>query len=297
MKHLLAIFRRLPEPLRWACCLVLVAVIGVLDHASGYELSMSIFYLIPISLAAWEIGRPAALLLALVSATVWLVSDLAAGNVYSAPWIPFWNGAVRLGFFLVVAGLLTRLRAELHAERLRADHDGLTGLLNPAAFLGQAQHLMDLLGRQGRGGALGMLDLDDFKSVNDTHGHAAGDRLLVAVAGCLGRLRRSGDLVGRLGGDEFAILLVDTDEAGARAAAARLASDLARVARGGGWPVGFSGGLMVFDGQASAAAVLAAADAALYAAKRSGKGQIQVVRCNGAGETGVGLTGDRPATD
>ena len=269
---------RVSAPILWVVCLAAVGVLGVLDATSGFELSLSIFYLIPVVTAARGLGRAGGVTMACASTVVWLLSDLFSGHSYSHPFIAVWNAGVRLGFFLVVAELAYRLRFQLLRERDRADRDGLTGLLNGAAFRRSAQDLIDLMARQGRGGAIGFIDLDDFKEVNDSLGHSEGDRLLIAVAGCLREAVRHTDLVGRLGGDEFAVLLADTDEAGASAAFQRLQAGLEQLVRSGAWAVGFSAGLLVFRGAAQVEDLLRVSDDAMYRAKREGKGRVSVER-------------------
>lgn len=92
----------------------LVAVVGVTDYLTGAEISYSIFYLIPISLSGWFVGRRLGVLVSFVGALCWLWADLAAGATYSHPLIPFWNAAMRLGVFLIVTWLLAKLKG-LHS--------------------------------------------------------------------------------------------------------------------------------------------------------------------------------------
>lgn len=258
----------------WLLCLLGIGVIGAIDAATGFELSMSIFYLVPVAAAAWRLGRGGGVAMAVVAACTWLLSDILSGHAYSHAWIGLWNAAVRLGFFWLVAELLCRLRGQLIRERARADRDGLTDLLNAAAFCRVAQGQIDLLHRLGKTGALAFIDLDNFKQINDGLGHAEGDRVLAAVADCIRDVMRRSDIAGRVGGDEFAVLLADTEEAGAATAFERLRSDLAGIGRTDGIPVRFSGGLLVFDGPVQIDALLKGADDLMYGAKREGKGLI-----------------------
>ncbi len=161
------------------------------------------------------------------------------------------------------------------ASELRhlADHDALTGLPNRRRFEQElARHLAHVR-RYGPEGAALVLDLDCFKPVNDTFGHAAGDRLLVRVARVLQERLRATDVLARLGGDEFAILLPRVDGAGAVAVARSLAETvraeaLTADARG----VTISIGVIAFDERSPSVAegVLAAADIAMYDAKAAG---------------------------
>ena len=274
LRQVHALLTGVPRPVLWIGCLVAVGLIGVFDAMTGFELSMSIFYLIPVAAAAWGLGRAGGLVMACASGAAWLVSDSLAGHTYSNPLFPAWNTGVRLGYFLITAELVYRLRFQLLRERERADRDSLTGLFNGAAFRRGAQALIDLMARQDRGSVIGFIDLDDFKRVNDSLGHAQGDRLLVAVADCLRDVVRHTDLVGRIGGDEFAVLMADTDEAGARAAFERLRGGLEQLAQSSAAGVGFSAGLLVFSGAVRVEELLRVSDAAMYRVKRQGKGQV-----------------------
>lgn len=103
--------RRLSTPKVVAIALGLIVVIGGIDYATGFEIAFSIFYLLPVSLVALRVGRTPARWMAIFSTAVWLSADLLANHIYSSPAIPYWNALVRLGFFLIVAEILTALQA------------------------------------------------------------------------------------------------------------------------------------------------------------------------------------------
>jgi diguanylate cyclase (GGDEF)-like protein len=174
--------------------------------------------------------------------------------------------------------------------KLQSETDELTGLANRRALQAfAARHW----GRAGRPADLAVLaiDVDHFKQVNDTHGHAAGDRVLQQLAATLGRFMRSSDRVGRIGGEEFVAVLAGAGIEQAREVAERIrAAVAARPADGGdAGPIAvtISIGLAVAEaGDASQHALLARADAALYQAKAEGRNRV----CEAAG-----TAADQPA--
>jgi diguanylate cyclase (GGDEF)-like protein len=255
--------------------LVLLASFGTLDYLSGYELSFSIFYLLPIVLVTWRTPRWVAFCFCGLSATVWLLVDHASGHIYSNGLIRFWNAGVRLSFFLVTSYLLDELKTHLQRERALARTDGLTGILNARAFKDIAGHAFEMAARYGHPVVLAYIDIDDFKAVNDASGHSEGDRVLRSVASTLTRCVRATDVVGRIGGDEFAILLPEADSADARMVFRNLHEELLRDAANGGWPIGFSIGVAVSSSAScSVDEALKIADQLMYRVKKSGKNSV-----------------------
>src|SRR5687768_11945403 len=86
--------------------LAFIAIVGLVDRATGPELALSIIYLLPVGLCAWFGGRGVGIVIALASAAMWTFLDISKGRPYSNPLIPYWNGAVRFGIFGIVAALL-----------------------------------------------------------------------------------------------------------------------------------------------------------------------------------------------
>ncbi len=199
----------------------------------------------------------------------------AAGEVMSAIFsislVRDQNGAP-LHYIAQLQDISERKRLEEHLRHL-ADHDPLTGLRNRRLFENDLKLQVGRSRRYGEPAALMVIDLDDFKQVNDHHGHKVGDDTLKAVARGLTRRLRETDLVARLGGDEFAVLLPHIDEQGVTI----VADGLTRVIPGCSVEIGDAvlhpsasvGFALIGQQTASAEQVLVEADRAMYAAKRA----------------------------
>ncbi len=172
-----------------------------------------------------------------------------------------------------------RRRADERLQHL-ADHDPLTDLLNRRRFEEELTRELARKARYGSGGALLLLDLDNFKGVNDTHGHLWGDEVLRGTARLLSSRLRSTDVLARLGGDEFAVLLPEADEV----RAVKLAEELLEVTRShvfetehGRLKMTTSLGVVALDAlDGSGVEPMAAADTAMYRAKRDGRDRLAV---------------------
>jgi len=164
----------------------------------------------------------------------------------------------------------------------QAFHDTVTGLANRALFRDRVEHALERQERDDRSLAVLLLDLDDFKAVNDSLGHAVGDRLLVEVGHRLKGLVRGADTVARLGGDEFAVLMEDARDEEAAEAAERIADGFKKPYRLEGRDVIVRASIGIDIVHASGTAhpgaeeVMRNADVAMYTAKAEGKGRYQV---------------------
>jgi len=167
-------------------------------------------------------------------------------------------------------------RGKWQTELVRlADEDPLTGLLNRRALTRELERRLAL----GGSGALLVLDLDNFKDINDLRGHPAGDRVMCMLADVLRDRLGGGHALGRLGGDEFAIVLADTDEDGAVEIADRLRNAVASIpltGSGGTTRTTVSAGVAQFRSGDSWQAILANADLALHASKSAGRNRVTV---------------------
>jgi len=176
---------------------------------------------------------------------------------------------------------LHRRNRDLEEARARlaqlATRDPLTGLANRRLLDETLDRALSYARRRGEPLCVVAADLDHFKMVNDRHGHAAGDRVLVVFAGLLDGATRREDLAARTGGEEFLLVLPGTQASGGRVVAERLRERIAASDVGPAGPVTASLGVAEFRCQTdTAASLLERVDAALYAAKRAGRNQVVV---------------------
>jgi diguanylate cyclase (GGDEF)-like protein len=167
---------------------------------------------------------------------------------------------------------LAQKRLEL-AERV-ADQDQLLSVLNRRAFVRELTRHIGLAGRYGTPASLLYFDLNGFKVINDTYGHAAGDAVLAHFAAILCSHVRDSDVVGRIGGDEFGIILAHASEAQAKKKGAALMTALTVSPaqwEGKRLAVGFSFGAFGISAGDDASTALTRADEAMYAQKRGGQ--------------------------
>ncbi len=259
----------------WGIILLSIVILGILDTLTGFEFSFSLFYILPVSLTAWTMGKNVGYFVCFISGLVWLSANALAGESYTNLSLAFWNTLIRTGFFIVVAFLLAELRQALETERTLARTDGLTGVLNRRAFYQGVVYELERLKRHQFPVTLVYVDLDDFKIINDRFGHSIGDHLLARVAYTIRRNIRTLDTVARLGGDEFAILLPLTDLPAAKTILPRLRWHLDTEMEHQQWPVTFSMGALTCNSTPiSVDDMINQADQLMYEVKHTGKDSI-----------------------
>lgn len=253
-----------------------VLVLGLIDYITGFELSFSFFYLLPITIVAWTAGRQAGLAFSVLCASIWFTSNLLSGQTFSNQFVGVWNTLLRFGFYAVVTILLAELRHALEEERILASTDPLTGALNKRSFNQIAEKRMIFSEVNRHPYTMVYFDLDNFKSINDRLGHSVGDLALRTVAETIQSQIRNTDFLARLGGDEFAILLTDIDQKHAKPIVERLRMSLLDKMKANDWEVTFSiGALTVLSMPDSTDHLVSLTDALMYAVKTRGKNAIQ----------------------
>lgn len=263
------IVRRYPNGAPLVTGVVLATGIAVLDWVTGPLVSFSLLYVIAVIPVTWLGSWSHGTLVAGLAASQNLFAAYRADGTLRLEHL--WNAAMLLGVLMVVAALVALLHDALAEQRRHATVDPLTGAMNRRAFtmIAERERLRSL--RDGTPLTLAYFDLDDFKTVNDTHGHSAGDEVLTSFAQAVEAAIRGTDLFARLGGDEFVLLLPDTDARRAIVVVDRVRRLLADTCHIDGRPLTTSVGVATYRFPPTTVdAMLAGADTLMYDAKRRG---------------------------
>jgi diguanylate cyclase (GGDEF)-like protein len=235
---------------------------------------LGVLYVIPVLLVTWTDGVLWGIVFGLASIGM---REAVAWDQMPADTPLGWrvgNGAAYVAVVAVaMAGLQRLRRSQAQLARL-VIQDQLTNVLNARAFADRLSQELDRNRRYPRPLALMYMDLDNFKVINDTHGHQTGDAVLRLVADAMRSSVRQADVVGRLGGDEFAVLMPETDAPLADAAAKRLVAGLRNVFKGTPNVTASIGVVSCTATDASTDDLLRRADQAMYDAKKMGKDRV-----------------------
>ncbi len=255
--------------------LIATSVLAAIDLCISWDISLSLFYVVNIGIASYYGGLRVGIIIALASAASWTATNMLTGFPYVHRYAPHWNAGMRSVMFILFAYMTTRLKNEARLE-LFATTDSLTGVWNRRYFYERANEEIGRAGRYRHAFTIIYLDLDNFKIVNDTLGHQAGDDLLRIVAKTVRADLRSTDCFGRLGGDEFAVLLPETDQELAGRVLERMTQKLLEAMREKGCNVTFSVGAVTYlDPPNSVDSMINDADRCMYSVKRDGKNNIK----------------------
>ncbi|HQR04932.1 MAG: GGDEF domain-containing protein [Proteobacteria bacterium] len=257
---------------------VMFVVIALFDWLTGAELTMGPFYLVPLFLVGMRDGWRATMLMSLLAVAMSIIIGLRYGHRFSSEFFFYFSVFGRLMYYTAFMFLIELLRNAFLIQVKMADRDALTGLLNRRALFRTLDFELARTARGKQPVSLLFVDCDNFKGVNDSQGHAAGDEVLKAVAITLRSELRTIDIVARLGGDEFVIVLPDTTGDAMLTVAQKVQSVLTAAMERDGWPVTFSIGAhsVPASDTRDAESLIAKSDLAMYLAKRQGKNQIVV---------------------
>ncbi len=262
-------------PVALVIALLSFAFVVTVDSFSVYELRLSSYYLLIILAVGWFCGVSWAALFAVLS----MYAEVHIGRESAYPladslyfYVSIGN---RLFAYLLVALLVSIIRTLYDREISMARIDYLTGIANAKGFDEQLANEVARHRRNLSAFSVAYIDCDNFKTVNDTHGHAAGDRLLQLVANtCQSNLRRT-DVVARLGGDEFAVILPQSGEFAALQAINKLSKQLTMVIAENESSVTLSIGVGIFlRAPESVEQIVSFSDQLMYRVKSTGKNKI-----------------------
>jgi diguanylate cyclase (GGDEF)-like protein len=254
--------------------LLLTLVVYWVNAVTPPSARLGILYVIPVLLVTWTEGLTWGIVFAVATtgfreATAWVQMPAETPLV----WRLANAGAYVAVLGVAMAGLQTLRRSQAQMARLIIQ-DPLTNVLNARAFAERLGQELDRNRRYPRPLALMYMDLDNFKVINDSHGHQTGDAVLRLVADAMRSSVRQADVVGRLGGDEFAVLMPETDAPLADAAAKRLIAGLRNVFKGTPNVTASIGVVSCTATDASTDDLLRRADQAMYDAKKAGKDRV-----------------------
>lgn len=269
-----------PAPATWRRALrltgyvLLTLIVYWVNNTTPPEARLGVLYIIPVLLVTWTDGLTWGIVFGLASIGL---REVVAWEQMPADTPLGWrigNPAAYVAVVAVAMAGLEKLRRSQAALARLVTQDALTNVLNARAFAERLGQELDRNRRYPRPLALLYMDLDDFKVINDTHGHQTGDAVLRLVADAMRTSVRTADVLGRLGGDEFAVLMPETDAQVADAAAKRLVAGLRNVFKGTPNVTASIGVVACTATDASTDDLLRRADQAMYDAKRMGKDRV-----------------------
>ena len=256
-------------------CIAATLSVGYFHTWAGLRYEFHVFFILPLLVVSWFCGKRYGYGLAVLAAVEWFIADLSLTSdpAYILP-LTF-NTVMRLAIFLFSAWLIAEMHRVLMQESRLAREDPLTRLPNRREFLERGHQAFAQAKRQGAPLTAVFIDLDRFKEVNDTLGHAVGDSLLTTVAHTIREQLRASDIPGRLGGDEFALLLPNMNVRTVTGYVDKLRDRLLAAMKANTWPVTFSIGVASYHvAPHDFHTLIGQADALMYEVKRCGRDRI-----------------------
>ncbi len=224
----------------------LILLVGALDFVTGTDLSFSIFYIVPIFLAAWFIGLLDGLCFSLLASLVWILADhILKFDFHLAP-AHYWNGTGTIAIYFLVSALATSLHESLSQAKHLIRIDQLTNVVNRRAFLEAVKTEIARVAHEPAPITVMFLSINHLKDINAQAGIETGDLTLILTAKLIKSAIRGMDTIARFSGDEFAMLLPGGSETTARGIIARLLDQIARESQSLGHPFDVTIGCVTF---------------------------------------------------
>ena len=281
----------LPREKIWLAMVAATGTIAALDHVAP-AVGFAPLYILIICGAAWGLGSREGYFVAVIAALLAIAPALRTVPAID-PEIHALRVIIHVATFLFLATTVTSFRRSYDREQFLAHRDRMTGTLNKEVFQRRCTKAIQDAARTGQALLLVILDLDDFKAVNNREGHRAGDEVLTTFAKGVSPIMRREDLVGRIGGDEFSLLVRVPSIAEGQSVAQDMHARLSAVLASSRYPVTCSMGALLIPPHAprNTAELVHAADQAMYRAKQAGKNGIVIGRVGEPDTPAI----DRPA--
>ncbi|MFH0918968.1 MAG: GGDEF domain-containing protein [Fibrobacterota bacterium] len=237
------------------------------------DLILLLPYIIIISFATFFIGDAAGLLLSAISVVFWFLSKTGLLATFTQSLIV--NTVIKTIFITIQFMLVRYIKIIYSKIEELSIIDVLTELNNRRGFDFLARYELKQIARKGEYVSLASMDIDNFKKVNDTRGHAEGDRVLKALAAAIKTTTRNIDVSARLGGDEFCVLFPNADSTEMKNIISRMVDSFRRSSEAFTWNVSLSVGVFTTKAEIELEALLKSGDRLMYKAKAGGKNRIE----------------------
>jgi diguanylate cyclase (GGDEF)-like protein len=253
---------------------IISALLCYVDRKTGGDIAFDLFYLFPISYAAWLLPRGFTAITVFLCAIAWSYGSYPEMHHECSRIILAWNSFGHLMIFTIVGFFVVRIKRSLENLEQLALLDPLTQIANRRGFSAALSREHDRNLRYGSPFTIAYIDIDEFKQVNDRHGHDAGDRLLADVSAILKNNTRSTDTPARWGGDEFVLLLPETDAVHARTMINTVKQRLDTGSEIVRYTVTFSIGVVTFTHTPEIETILKKVDEVMFRVKKDVKNNI-----------------------
>lgn len=270
-------FFELEDSVIFTAAIIFCFAAGLIDFLTGFYVDVTPLYYLPVFIVAWRTRLINAIIISGIAALIWFWAKDATkpSGVYETSL--FWNAMMRFSIGLMVTFLTRYLKISLE-EAVLARKDYLTGASNSRGLEEFFELELRKAKRSGQPMTISILDLDNFKKVNDTAGHTAGDKLLRNISHSIQKTIRDIDMLARIGGDEFVVFLPETDSDKAQKVLSRAKTQLESVIPKVSDVVTLSMGVVTFKTPPdSLETALKKADEIMYSVKHSGKNRIEYI--------------------